>query len=340
MRTADRAPGTRRVHRPLRRGAVWLLAGLLLGTWAASCFVNQGDLWPKDRLAPGYSPAVGSVTRDVRYGPDPQHLLDVWRPVGPQIGTIVYWHSGGWCSGSKDDVAAFVLAELDEGWAVVSADYRNTSAGPDSPHATELNQDANRAFRYVRAHAAELGVNVSTLIAAGASSGGYLAAMLGANPTGFTPPDLPADLRATSPVPDAVVDLVGPTDLETLWMAGGWAPPLSECLLGCVLPGQTATYGSPVCTTAYAKAMSPAFWVALTAYLGGRSVPAYLGYGGLDTLVPPDTQGRPAAAYWEQAAGYLSAWYDEPPDAGHNIDYFLNRTAFHLFLADVRSRAL
>ena len=59
----------------------------------------------------------------------------------------------------------------------------------------------------------------------------------------------------------------------------------------------------------------------------------------LDTLVRPDTQGRPAA-YGERAAGYLSAWYDEPPLAGHDIDEYLNRTASNLWLDDVRARAL
>lgn len=329
---------TAKQRRVLRRVQVCVL--VLLAVVGSGCLVNQGDLWPQDKLPAGYTPAVGSVSRDIRYGPDPAHVLDVWRPAGPQVGTIVYWHSGGWSSGSKAEIAPFVLAELDHGWCIVSAEHRLTTTEADSPRATELNQDVNRAFRYVRAHGTELGIDTSTLVAAGTSSGGYLAAMLGANPTGFTPPDLPSELGQVSPVPDAVVDLVGPTDMETLWMAGGWAPSLSECLLGCVLPGQVSAYGSPVCSTAYAKWMSPAFWVALTPLLGGHAVPAYLGFGGLDTLVRPDTQGRPAARYWESAAGFLSAWYDEPPAAGHNLDEYLNRTAFDIFLDDVRARSL
>ena len=65
----------------------------------------------------------------------------------------------------------------------------------------------------------------------------------------------------------------------------------------------------------------------MVGHLHGKLPPAYFLYGAHDGLVVPATQGAPLAAAWARQRGEPTAvgpkregtWYDELPDAGHNI---------------------
>lgn len=349
--TAERAgPGLRRTrHRATRHLVAIGLAVLAL--LATSCRVNQFDLWAADKLSPAWVPPDAASRSDVAYGPLEAQRLDVWLPSGPPVGTIVYFHSGGWVGGDKTEVADFLLAEVDRGWAVVSVNHRlagskeNSAAGADgrpttAVEAPQIMADADRSIRYVKAHAGELGLNPGTVVAAGTSAGGWVAAMLATNPGGTVDLSLPPELAATSPVVDAMVDLVGPTDLTTLYQAGGWAPSLERALLGCE-PDPNRPPKSPLtsCTEQTVRLWSPLTWAAVAAFLGIPPKPAYLGYGTQDGLVVPATQGDPFHAWLAAPGGDLTVWSDLTPNEGHNVDHQLNKTAFDLWLDKVLLRA-
>lgn len=87
---------------------------------------------------------------------------------------LVYFHGGGWVVGDLDshDAVCRVLAE-EAGVRVLSVDYR---LAPESPFPAAPD-DCAAAYRWVVAHAAELGADRDRLAVGGDSAGGNLAAL-------------------------------------------------------------------------------------------------------------------------------------------------------------------
>ena len=67
-----------------------------------------------------------------------------------------------------------------KGFVAISADYRIASVNHTTPFASVT--DGKSAIRWVRQHAAELGVDPNRIVAAGASAGGQVAAATGIVP--------------------------------------------------------------------------------------------------------------------------------------------------------------
>ena len=120
-------------------------------------------------------------TRDVTatgpHGPIPLRLYHpeaaAQRKTAPPV--LVYFHGGGWVIGDLDthDTLCRELANA-AGIAVVAVDYR---MGPEHRFPAAVD-DCIAATRWVREHAAELGVDASRLAVGGDSAGGNLAAVV------------------------------------------------------------------------------------------------------------------------------------------------------------------
>jgi acetyl esterase/lipase len=253
----------------------------------------------------------------VRYGDDPTQLLDLYRPPGVHgrlLPVIVYFHSGGWVGGTRADVPDFLLREVSQLHVeLASVDYRITSDGHNRFPAAS--QDADRAVRWLKASAAELGLDPKRFVLAGTSAGGHLAALDAAAPGQFVAPDLPVPLAGQDPRVRGVIDAVGPSNLATLGTTGGsLGATLETEFLGCVVP-EPATCSPLMVADA-----------SVAGHLTAAAPPAFFVYGSKDTLVRPSTQGRPLAAAWAAARGDAAreppgrwaVWYEEAAD-GHNV---------------------
>lgn len=86
---------------------------------------------------------------------------------------VIHLHGGAWMMYSKWPVANVFLARA--GFVTMSVDYRlaPTSLFPAQVH------DVKTAVRWVRAHAAEYGVDPTRIGVWGISAGGHLAGLLG-----------------------------------------------------------------------------------------------------------------------------------------------------------------
>jgi acetyl esterase len=125
-------------------------------------------------------PAIAEV-RELRatgpHGAIPMRLyhpqLATQRSTPPPV--LVYFHGGGWVIGDLDthDTLCRELAN-GAGIGVVAVDYR---MGPEH-HFPAAVDDCLAATRWVRDHAAELGVDASRLAVGGDSAGGNLAAVV------------------------------------------------------------------------------------------------------------------------------------------------------------------
>lgn len=124
-------------------------------------------------------------------------LLDLMLPGGAAPAPLVIWvHGGGWSSGSYTPIPDRAAALCSRGFAVASVEYRfsNVATWPAQI------QDVRGAVRWLRAHAAQYGLDPDRFAAWGESAGGQLVSMLGT-----------AGGVATATVGDETVDLEGTT---------------------------------------------------------------------------------------------------------------------------------
>lgn len=154
------------------------------------------------------APSGARELRDVPYvsGGHERQRLDLFLP--PEDGAahplVVWIHGGGWEGGNKDRCPAKPLVA--KGYAVASLNYRL------SQHATYPAQieDCKAAIRWLRAHAAEHGIDKERVGVWGASAGGHLVALLGT--TGHVRDfDVGENLDQSSRV-QCVIDWFGPAD--------------------------------------------------------------------------------------------------------------------------------
>lgn len=131
------------------------------------------------------------ILKGISYGEYPENLLDIYLPGHTNFETIVWFHGGGFESGSRSD-AIFAQDFVDQGYAVFSVDYRMY------PNAKfpEFIEDGATAVAYIKEHIAEYGGN-GTLYVSGQSAGAYLTMMLCLAPeylnrVGLRPQDISA----------------------------------------------------------------------------------------------------------------------------------------------------
>lgn len=107
--------------------------------------------------------------------------LDVFEPeqwqASDQRPAIVFFFGGGWNGGDPKQFYQQARALSELGMVAFSADYRVKSRHKTTPF--ECVQDGKSAIRWVRAHAAELGVDPSRIVASGGSAGGHVAGCTG-----------------------------------------------------------------------------------------------------------------------------------------------------------------
>lgn len=127
----------------------------------------------------GVAQAARPVERDVSYGRDPAHRLDLFLPDGRDFPTLIFVHGGSLTSGDKSDADygkvcdAFPAA----GVACANVNYRLLS-GASWPAPAE---DVAAALAWVQANIPGRGGNPEKLFLLGHSSGAVLVALVGAD---------------------------------------------------------------------------------------------------------------------------------------------------------------
>jgi acetyl esterase len=90
---------------------------------------------------------------------------------------IVFFFGGGWMGGRQTQFYQQAKSFAAHGLVAMSADYRVIRKHKTTPF--ECVKDGKSAVRWIRQHAAELGVDPERIVAAGGSAGGHVAACTG-----------------------------------------------------------------------------------------------------------------------------------------------------------------
>jgi acetyl esterase/lipase len=160
------------------------------------------ESWPpgKPRI-----PEYVKVTKDVRYGPHPDNLLDILEPKerARHRPGVLLLHGGGWIGGSRDWVSEHVcLRYVERGFVCANVEYRVARVAT-APAAV---QDVLLAARWFEKNAGRYGVDRRRIVVTGDSAGGHLALMVAMTPKSAR--------LGPRPKVRAVVNFFGITDVE------------------------------------------------------------------------------------------------------------------------------
>ncbi|AFD26654.1 alpha/beta hydrolase [Deinococcus gobiensis] len=236
---------------------------------------------------PGDRPPVDEfshvVYSQVRNGPAVRalHLILLVPRTGAPKPAVVYFPGGGFTSAAHGKFFEMRAALAAAGFVVAAAEYRTV---PDTFPAPV--EDGKAAVRYLRAHAADYGIDPARIGVLGDSAGGYLAQMVGL--TGDEPAFDRGDHLGESSGVQAVATLYGISDLLNIGEGFGAdvqrvhaSPAVTEALLlhG---PAFGDSAGGPVDRDpAQARQASP------VGHLGGPKPPFLILHGSADQLVSP-----------------------------------------------------
>lgn len=113
---------------------------------------------------------------------DRELKLYVYQPDGKKpdapLPAIVFFHGGGWVGGVTTQFLHHCEYLAKRGTVAIEADYRHLDKSKKEPPLVCV-QDAKSAMRWVRSHAAELGIDPARIASGGGSAGGHLAAFVG-----------------------------------------------------------------------------------------------------------------------------------------------------------------
>lgn len=145
--------------------------------------------------------------------------LDVYRrrDVTTPQPTLVFYHGGGWITGTKEAALMSLMPWFEMGWNVVNVEYRMARVAV-APAAVE---DAQCALRFIVNQAKNYNVDTNRIVVSGESAGGHLALAAGMIPAsagftnicaggGFTGSD------AAVPKVAAIINWYGVTDLNDI----------------------------------------------------------------------------------------------------------------------------
>jgi pectinesterase len=145
---------------------------------AASAFEKEHARFPFIRIAEPRLPVSVTERRNIVFalrGARKLHL-DI---LHPQSGTdypgVLMVHGGGWRSGDRSMEIPLAQQLAARGYVAVAVEYR---LSPEARYPAALH-DIKAALRWLRAHAAEYGVDPRRIAISGESAGGQLAALTG-----------------------------------------------------------------------------------------------------------------------------------------------------------------
>lgn len=137
-------------------------------------------------IAPAFAAEAKAPVGEARVykrAADRELKLSIVRPAdwkaADQRPALVFFHGGGWTGGAPNQFNEHSTYFASRGLVCIQVQYRLLAAEQKGTPPDACIQDARSAMRWVRGHAAELGIDPQRIASAGGSAGGHLAAHVG-----------------------------------------------------------------------------------------------------------------------------------------------------------------
>lgn len=217
-------------------------------------------------------PVDMQIQKDITYAHTGTRALalDLYRPAQLSNRPLIVWiHGGAWRAGDKSSMPLKSLVE--DGFQIASIDYRLT---PEARFPANVH-DIKTAIRHLRANSTQLKLNTKTIIIAGASAGGHLAALVGVSNGHQALEGTLGKHTETSSDIQGIVSFYGASNLTSILTQStphglGVRIPALQLLLG----------GQPEDKVELAKLASPVF------HVGSNDPPILLIHGDQDPQMP------------------------------------------------------
>jgi acetyl esterase/lipase len=264
------------------------------------------------------SPEVRTITMTYATRDGKSLVLDLYRrdrelPPAPLVIAI---HGGSWRSGGRADLPALNSYLAARGYVVASPEYR---FAPEHPHPA-ASEDIASAISFLKANAAQFGIDTTNIVMLGRSAGAQLALLYA--------------YTAKDPDVKGVVSFYGPTDQK--W---GWDNPADPRVYNSRETLEQFLNGDPVTQPDAYRTSSPLNFV------DANKPPTLMIHGTLDPLVSVKQSARLDSAL--RAAGTSQHLFIELPWGTHGCDYVftgpcgqISTFAIERFMAAVTSRRL
>lgn len=212
------------------------------------------------------------IDKDIRYASAGDRILtlDLYRPAQTNNRPLIVWvHGGAWRAGSKSSMP--LKAMVEDGYQIASIDYRLT---PEARFPANVH-DIKAAIRFLKANAKTYKLNTETVLIAGASAGGHLAALVGVTNGHESLEGKLGDHTDISSDVQGIISFYGASNLTTILNQStphglGVRIPALQLLLG----------GQPEDKVDLAKLASPVF------HVGPNDPPLLLIHGDQDPQMP------------------------------------------------------
>lgn len=182
--------------------------------WASQRWEPRTPEWPEPR----WQRDLAFWTVPGPEGAERPLLCDLWQPpegVEPSGLAFIYLHGSGWHYLDKDTATRPMFRRLAaQGHVCMDVAYRMC---PEVQW-REMLGDVKRAIAWMKAHAAEYGVDPAQVVISGGSAGGHLALL--AAYTADRPGFAPADVGDTDTSVAGVASFYGPPDLRAFYEFG------------------------------------------------------------------------------------------------------------------------
>ncbi|WP_418939731.1 alpha/beta hydrolase [Paraburkholderia bryophila] len=258
----------------------------LLTLTAALALAALGGCSATGVLNAAVSPKSFHADDGLAYGANPRQKLDVYTPTAsaPQSGphgrpVVVFFYGGSWQNGSRSSYLFVGAALAARGFVAVVPDYRTW---PETAFPGFVD-DAARAVRWARDHAAEFGGDPSRIFLMGHSAGAHIVMLLATDGR-----YLAAQQMSKSDL-SGVIGLAGPYDFL----------PLHDATLEDIFPRALRAASQPI------------------NFVQGDEPPMFLAAGERDTTVDPGNTDRLAAKL--RLAGDKEVEVKHYPRVGHAL---------------------
>lgn len=151
---------------------------VLLGMAVVLCLIGHDIATAQEARVANADRLAKARTEVYKTVGDTQLKLFVFEPAGHKAtdkrSAVVFFFGGGWNAGSPGQFAPHAEHLASRGMVAICADYRVYSR--HKAQVSDCVSDTKSAIRWVRSHAAKLGIDSNRIAAGGGSAGGHLAA--------------------------------------------------------------------------------------------------------------------------------------------------------------------